>query len=317
MLPAGSGFGTKQDRPVPFAAVDAAELWKQRVPRHYQRRVLDARVAFRRITDPRRRLPDFLIVGAQRSGTSSMYKWLEAHPSVGASLRKETEYFSYRHDRGEAWYRGHFPSRWQRMATKARGRDLVAFEATAYYLFHPHAASRAHALMPKAKIVVLLRNPVDRAWSHYHHMVRYGQEPLPFEEAVAQERERLAGEVARMLEDPSYVSWPHQRWSYVSRGIYADQLPAWLDRFGEDRVLILRSEDVYEKPDDAYGEVLSFVGLPEHSLDRFGNASRAGNEGPGKSPPPMPAGVRSQLAETFAPHNRRLDHLLHRDFAWD
>ena len=282
------------------------------MPRRYQRSVIETRVRIRQLTDPRRRLPDFVLIGAQRSGTSSMYKWLESHPWIAASLRKETEYLSYRHDRGEAWYRAHFPSRWQRAGFRLTGRRLLTFEATAYYLFHPWAAERAAALLPDAKLIVLLRNPVERAWSHYHHMRRYDQEPLSFDAALDAEPERLAGEVERMRADPTYVSLAHQRWSYVTRGVYADQLPAWIDRFGADHLLVLRSEDVYEKPDDNYQRVLGFLGLPEHRPAEFRNASTVRVE----RPPAMPDAVRGRLAEEFEPHNRRLEALLHRDFNW-
>jgi Sulfotransferase domain len=176
-----------------------------------------------------RPLPDFLIIGGQRCGTTSHYYYLRAHPQVLAALVKEVHFLSLHWTRGEGWYRAQFPLR----AGKAGRRPAapLTFEATPYYLAHPLAPSRAAPLLPEVKLLVLLRDPVSRAWSHYRHMVRLGLEPLSFEEAIAQEPARLAGEVERIRSDPHYDAVRHRRYSYLARGAYAEQLQQWLGHF--------------------------------------------------------------------------------------
>lgn len=296
--------------------MNAVDLWKRWVPRSYQQRVIEARVAARRRTDPRRPLPDFLVIGAQRCGTSSLYKYLEQHPCVLSSLRKETEYFSARWPYGEAWYRAHFPSRWRRSAeTRRRGFGVVTFEASPNYVFHPLAPARAARMVPDAKLVVLLRDPVGRAFSHHQHEVRAGRETLPFVQALECEADRLAGEEERMVREPGYRSLAWERYSYQARGRYAEQLERWMGQFGRERFLVLRSEDLYADPPGTYRELLAFLGLPDWQPPAFRNHSYSG-----AAPEPaeaFPPSVRRRLEEAFTVPNRRLYSLLGRDLGWE
>lgn len=296
--------------------MNAVDLWKRWVPRRHQQLVLELRVAARGRSDSERPLPDFLIIGAQRSGTSSLYKYLEQHPCILSSLRKETEYLSSRWSNGEAWYRAHFPSRWRRSVEhRRRGFDVVTFEASPNYLFHPLAPARAAKLVPDAKLVVLLRNPVERALSHHQHEVRAGRESLSFEKAIASESQRLAGEVDRMVADPTYRSSSWERYSYQARGRYAEQLERWMEVFPPERFLVLKSEDLYDRPAGCYHEVLAFLGLPAWTPSTFRNYSYAGSLRPG--PPPLSSALRSRLVEDFAGPNHQLSSLLGRDFGWE
>ncbi|MGH8934739.1 MAG: sulfotransferase family protein [Acidimicrobiia bacterium] len=281
-----------------------------------KRQVLRARLALRKPTDHLRMLPDFLIIGTQRGGTSSLFKYLGRHPCVAPSLRKEVEYFSSGFAYGEQWYRSHFPFRLRgEYARRVRGRDLLAFEASPYYLFHPHAAARTAKLLPEAKIIVLLREPVSRAVSHYHHNVRLGLEPLPFEEAIWLEPVRLAGEEERMLEDPLYDSRPHRRFSYAARGRYADQLATWMAHFPRDQILMIQSEDFFSRPAQVYAEVLGLLGLPAWEPPEFRNYSY--RKGRKTATPAIRESGRARLAEQFAPYNARLYALLGRDLGWE
>jgi hypothetical protein len=296
--------------------VNPVDGWKRWVPRRHQQRVLDARVSARRRIDPRRPLPDFLVIGAQRSGTSSMYKYLEHHPCVLSSLRKETEYFSARLDLGEDWYRAHFPSRARRSwEQRRRGLPVLTFEASPNYLFHPLAPARAATMVPDAKLVVLLRNPVERAFSHHQHEVRAGRETEPFERAVALEAARLAGEEERMVSQPGYRSLAWERYSYQARGHYAGQLERWLGAYGEDRLLVVRSEDLYQDPARTFGEVQAFLGLARWMPAEFRNHSYHGVEPPAKAE--LSPSLRRRLSEGFAASNLRLYSLLGRDFGWE
>jgi hypothetical protein len=261
------------------------------------------RLAMRRSTSRLRPLPDFLIIGGQRCGTTSLYFYLRAHPEVRSALSKEIQFFSRHWSRGEGWYRAHFPM----PAPMVRRRQAapLTFEATPYYLFHPLAAERAAQVVPEAKLLVSLRDPVERAWSHYRHMVRLGLEPLSFEEAIDQEPERLAGEAERIRADPGYDPVNHRRYSYLARGRYAEQLQQWLRYFPPDRLIVLRSEALFDDPARCYRRIVSFLGLSAWLPSSFPIHTR-------QSPLPrgMPAGVRRRLEDQFASANQRLEGLL-------
>src|ERR1700730_9070734 len=162
---------------------------------------------YRGITNPIRLLPDFLIIGTQRGGTTSLFHYLEAHPCVRPAVNKDLHFFDRKYNKGLAWYRGHFPTRVERYyAQKIRGRAFLTGEASPSYLFHPHTPGRVAQAVPHVKLIVLLRNPVTRAYSQYHHAVELGHETLSFEDAIRGEEERTSGEQRKMLQDAHYYS---------------------------------------------------------------------------------------------------------------
>src|SRR5690348_6863383 len=145
---------------------------------------------YRGVTSPIRLLPDFLVIGTQRGGTTSLYHYLQAHESIAPSSIKEIHFFDRKYARGLAWYRGHFPTgaeKWY--AQRLRRQAFVTGEASPVYLFHPHVPARVKQALPAVKLIVLLRNPVDRAYSQYYHAVELGLETRPFEEAIGDEVE--------------------------------------------------------------------------------------------------------------------------------
>jgi len=267
-------------------------------------------VQARRVAGQPRVLPELLVIGTQRGGTTSLYEYLAHHPDVVPPLGKELQYFSVEHGRGEAWYRAHFPTERSVERRRATGTGCLVFEASPYYLFHPLAARRAATTVPGAKLIALLRDPVERAYSHYSHMKQRGLEPLSFEDAVAAEPERLAGEVERMQADPTYQSRAHRIWSYVSRGRYAPQLSEWLAHFPRPQLLVLKSEDLFADPGAAYARVLEFVGLRPHTLPAYPAYTR---RQPG---PPLRDDTRAALRERFRPDIERLTAVVGAPMAW-
>lgn len=241
-------------------------------------------------------LPDFLILGAQRSGTTSLYHYLRAHPQVRPATGKELQYFTLYYGRGERWYRGHFP----RLAP-----GQVTFEASPYYLFHPSAPQRVAETLPEARFVVLLRDPVERAYSHYRHTRAYGAEPLSFADALAAEERRLAAAL-RQGPDTREAHAALRNHSYAARGRYAEQLQRWFAHVPRQRIHVIRSEDLYADPAAVYADLLRFLGLDPFTPAAFGRHTRTGGAGPTGLDP----SVRAELADYFAPHNARLAELL-------
>jgi hypothetical protein len=262
------------------------------------------RADYRELTGPLRGLPSLLILGAQRSGSTSLFNYLVQHPDVLPPLGKEIHYFDLHYQRGLNWYRGRFPY------AHRLGGGTLTLDASPYYLLHPLAPERAARLVPGAKLVALLRNPVERALSHYQHEVRGGRESLPFERAIEQEAERLSGEEERLRSDPTYYSFNHHRYSYVRRGRYLEQLRRWVEHFPRSQLLVLQSERLFADPVGATATVHEFLGVRPHRLEHYkpflhGAYDRA-----------MPAGVRTRLVEYFEPHNRELYDWLGKEFDW-
>lgn len=221
-----------------------------------------------RATSSLRPPPDFLVVGAQRCGTTSLFRALSAHPAVlpPALSIKGVHYFDSHYDQPLSWYLAHFPTaRTRRAATRRAGATAVTGEASPYYVFHPAIPGRIARDVPGARVVLLLRDPVARAYSHYQHMVWEGLETAgSFEEAIDLEGDRLQGEEERLLADPAYTSPHHQHHSYVARGRYGQQLARLRAHFPEEQVLVVDSHRLFVDAQAEVARVLAFLGLPEH-----------------------------------------------------
>jgi hypothetical protein len=262
--------------------------------------------AGRRLTARKRTLPDFLIIGGQRCGTTSLYTYLSQHPEVEPAFIKEPHFFDRSYRRGEDWYRTFFPLQSQ---VSADGKSISG-EATPYYLFDRYVPERVGKLLPHVKMIILLRNPVDRAYSHYNFIRRTGGEELDFEGAVNRELAEFPAEEAMVLQDPNYKSDLYSRYSYLARGVYLPQIQRWREVYPEDQFLILKSENLYKKTGETLRKVFEFLGIPDASIaDRKSyNASEYSA---------MPDHLRAQLGAYFAPHNHQLYEYLDRDFNWE
>jgi len=280
----------------------------RRVGQSFRRSWRDAITAVRGLTANARPLPGLLIIGAQRAGTTSFFDLLSGHPEVLPSLEKEVHYFDHHFERGTDWYRAQFP-RGRPVALEGGPAAALPAEATPYYLFDPRVPARVGALLPEARFIVLLRHPVDRAYSHWARERRLGREPLDFEAAVAAEPARLASEVDRAGPEDAFDEPHHQYHSYLGRSRYAEQIERWLTHFRRERFLFLRSEDFYADPDAAVAAATRFLGLRDwspESVRRLQQGSYA----------EMPATLREKLCRQLAPADRRLSEILGDDFGW-
>lgn len=253
--------------------------------------------------------PGFILIGAQRCGTTSLFRALAAHPQLmPPTFRKGVNYFDLNYARGIQWYRAHFPV--ADIARRRAGRHgpPVAFEASGYYLYHPQAAERLGHDMPAMKLVAMLRDPVERAYSAHKHELTRGYERESFGRALELEDDRLAGEVERMRADPGYASFAHRHHSYRHRGQYAEQLERVYEFFPRAQVHVIDSAAYFSQPAREYRQLLAFLGLRP-----FEPAFTAANARPG---PPMDPGCRRMLEEHFRSHDERLAKLLGRQPTW-
>lgn len=236
--------------------------------------------------------PDFIILGAQKAGTSSLYMYLTQHPNIIPALRKEVEFWSWKYRRGHDWYFAHFPP------LPTNGTFLTG-EACPGYLDFYVTAERIQKFLPSVKFIVLLRNPVDRAISHYHHWVRRQQETLPLSEAIAAKRRELE-EQGSPWDLPS---------NYLARGIYFEFIKHWLSLFPREQFLFLESESFYKNPSESLDKVYDFLEISDYPLQDFTKY----NVGSYRS---AEAEIRQDLKAFYKPYNEKLETLLRYDFSW-
>jgi hypothetical protein len=272
-----------------------------------------------------RHLPNFLIIGAMRSGTTSLTRYLRSNPQVFMAQPKELHFFDFEYDQGEDWYRRHFED---------AGDVHAVGEATPNYLYLEEAMPRLAALVPDARLVAILRNPVDRAYSHYWHNRSVGREELSFEEALTSEPERIRSD------DPH----PRAYWSYVDRGRYVHQLRRVRDLYPRDSLRVLLFDDLLSEPEETYRSTCRFIGAdPDHRPPELGEPvngfvtfrsrtlrsitqrmPRSARRAVGRlnarseSYPPMSAATREGLVDGFRADNAALARWLGRDLSeWD
>lgn len=249
-------------------------------------------------------------MGAQKSGTSSLYAYLTKHPQIQQAAVKEVHFFDGQYGQGIDWYRSFFRrSPLESPHVDAGNVRLITGEATPYYLFHPRVPGRVAKLLPNVKLLAILREPVARAYSHFQMERRRGIEDLSFEDAIEAEPARLVGTEERLLADDGYTSLSHRCFAYLARGVYVDQLLRWRSFFPAEQMLILRAEDLSTVPDLALKKALDFLGLPQCEL-KLAKPRNVGEY------TPMHAKTLERLKEYFEPHNRRLYEMLNVDPLW-
>lgn len=263
---------------------------------------------YRQTTCHRRSLPDFIIIGAQKSGTSSLFAYLAQHPQLLPSWTKEVHFFdgglkpqTDHYAKGECWYRAHFPIK-DNMSIQSR-----TFEASPFYIFNPLTPERIFDLIPEVKLVAVLRNPTERAISQYFHEKRKGSEPLSLKEALQAEEQRLAP----VIDKQDYNSRTFKNCSYKSRGLYKQQLERFLKYFPMQNILVLSSEELFSRPDSALGKVFQFTGVDSGFRTRKlrpHNVARNKNS--------IDPEVYSYLNNYYSHHNQELYELLGNDFGW-
>lgn len=263
---------------------------------------------YRQVTSAIRSYPDFVVIGAQKSGSSSLYSYLGQHPEILPSFSKEVHFFDGgldaevdTYEKGHSWYRARFPIKWT-----LHGR-FKTFEASPLYIFNPLVAKRMFDHIPSTKIIVVLRNPTERAISHYFHEKRWGFEQLPIQQALQQEEERLKA----AFKDQDYKSNNFIHHSYKARGLYKVQLERFFRHFPRRQVLILSSEELFEEPANTLRKIFEFVSIDaEFQIQDLQPRNVASNKGA------VDAKIYAYLDEFFSPHNQDLYDLVGRNFAW-
>lgn len=263
------------------------------------------------LTGPLHSLPDFYIIGAAKCGTTSLYQYLIRHPSVNPGIGKELHYFEELYYRGENWYRACFPFKLQKLFSKLNHNEImISGDSTPRYIDHPLVPDRINKLTPNAKFIVMLRNPVDRAFSHYNMNIKHKYEKLSFEDAIESEPDRIKGELEEMKKTGK-VSHKYYLYAYLDRGIYVKRIKEWMKIFPKKNFLIIRSEDFFENPSIHYKQALEFLNLSKYELEQYGTHMKGRYK-----EKQIDSKTVEKLESFFKPHNDELSLFLKRDFNW-
>jgi len=264
----------------------------------------------RRLSPLTRAMPDFIVIGAQKSGTSSMFFYLRQHQQVVRPMFKEIYYFDRNYARGLSWYGCNFPAQTtlDRLNDR-RGHRHLTFEATATYIFDADVPRRIARDIKTRKFIALLRNPTDRAISAYWHARRLGLETRSLEAALADEmawhdaqQAVDAGRRAEPAGPPPYLA-------YLRRGIYHEAVANWQRSFPADNLLVIQSETMFADPAATMARVFRFLDLPPIEAMDF----EPKNVGDYAESDPA---ARRFLNDFYRPHNDKLGALTGNSFTW-
>ena len=254
-------------------------------------------------------LPDFIVVGAQKAGTSALFNYLVQHSSIIEPAKKEVHYFDLYYNKGINWYKHFFPSKTYKKFVKFKTGNAITGEATPIYSYLPRCLDRIKKDLPNVKIIFVMRNPIDRAFSHYHMNLRKKRESLSFEEAIEKEKERLKYEKQNVNKIPSEELYEHYNHSYLERGEYFTQIKKIETLFPKKQILILDSEELKKDTNNQMQYVFKFLGVNSKKdlINPTINPSRYGK---------MEKSTREKLNRYFEPFNKKLYNHLKKDFGW-
>ncbi len=259
------------------------------------------------VTSPLRVLPDFMVIGVGRGGTTSLYHYLGQHPCIVKAAYDELGFFDTNFGLGIYWYRSLFPTILHKRRIILKWKQCMTYDVTPSYIRHPWIIQRILKFLPNVKLIAILRNPVDRAYSHYHMGKRDGNEKRTFDDVIKIDIDRL--ENKKNLDVDEYFNTIVER-SYLARGFYAEQLQIWMDRFPKEQLLVISSEDLASKTEETLATIFDFLKLPNYKIRDLTKRNEA-------KYPPMNPDTRKTLVEYFKPYNEKLYSLLGRKFDWD
>ena len=284
----------------------------------------------RKITSRFRMLPSFLILGGSRSGNTSLFAHLIEHPNIIPGSMKEVYFFQYFTNNKTSFYRSHFP---------IKRKNLITCDSTSSYFVHPLIPARVHKLLPSAKLIVVLRNPVERAYSEFHYTVTLGSELTEnFEDVIKSELKRIEIGNKKPELKIENTNYKHFTFSHLRDGLYAQHLERWLKFFSKEQLLVLHTKDLYTNLDQTLAETFEFLNLPKYQIENRIEKNKidkirplAGHEQNVyknidsktrtlfnvQNYPEMKPETKKFLQDFFRPHNEKLFKMIGKRFDWN
>ena len=266
---------------------------------------------FHGITASLRILPDFLVIGVGRGGTTSCFHYLSQHPSIIGSAYDEIGFFDENFHLGLNWYRSMFPTKFLKKKIVKKFGKCLTYDVTPAYIRKPWVARRIKELFPEIKLIALLRNPVDKAYSHYNSKMQVeGDTKTTFEEMVEEDIKTFQKfENTNSIIDDEYFRNYIEK-SYLGRGLYAQQLKIWFELFDPKQILILTSEELSTETNKVMNKIFRFLDLPDYEIPDIVKRS-TGNY------TKMKMDTRKKLISFFSKYNQDLFKLLDQEFDWN
>ena len=200
-------------------------------------------------SSPLRVLPELIVIGVVRSGTTSLYHYLSQHPSIIKSAYDELGYFDSNYELGLNWYKSLFPSILKKNKILKKNGKFMTYDVTPFYIYNEKAPKRIQKILPNSKLIVILRNPIDRSYSNYF----LGNQDKSFEEVIENEK-KILNKINKSNPD-EYYNFVHT--SMLSRGFYAEQLENWYKVFPKNQILIIQSEEFIKNPNKVMNDIYS------------------------------------------------------------
>lgn len=280
------------------------EKTRERIPRFLKNIYRFIIIIFRYPLAHFRALPDFIIIGVQKGGTSTLFEYLKQHPDIKTSVFKEVHYYDINYSKGKNWYKSYFP-------LSRKNKQILYGEATPYYFFHPLVPERVFKDNPNIKLILLLRDPVERAYSHYQMERRKGREKIKsFEEAISIEAERIKESNEPIVAQKESYNYNHQVYGYLARGCYDEQLRRWLKYFKREQLLVLKSEDFFSSPKKNLEKIYQFLNIPAIFPKNLQIKNQGGYT-------PLNSDIIKRLRLYYHKHNKQLCEFLGEQFQWN
>ena len=254
------------------------------------------------LTSSFRVLPDFLVIGAKRCGTTSLYEYLGQHPCIKKSSHDNIGFFNDNFHLGIDFYKSFFPTIFEKKKIIQKNKKFMTYDVTPFYIYHEQTPKRIHQILPNIKLIVILRNPVDRSYSNYF----LGDQQKTFEELIADEK-KILNKIDKNNVD-EYYDFVHT--SMLARGFYAEQLETWYKIFPKNQILIIKSEDFAIQTNKIMNEIFNFLGLENFNILDNSKKNKIMYE-------PMKEETRKELIEYFRPYNKKLYSMINRNFNWE
>ena len=254
------------------------------------------------ITSSMRVLPDCIVIGVGRSGTTSLYHYLGQHPCITKSAYDELGFFDDNYHLGVSWYRSMFPTKFHKKKIIKKFGKFMTYDVTPFYIYNQKVPKRIQETIPNSKIIVILRNPIDRAYSNYF----LGKQEKKFEDIINYEK-KIIDNIDK-TDEKEYYRFVHS--SLLARGFYAEQLEKWYKVFSKEQIFIIKSEEFANDTQKIMNDVFQFLELKNFNIQDTSKKNKKHYE-------PMKNETRKDLIEYFRPHNEKLYELIGRDFGWE
>ena len=253
------------------------------------------------ITSPFRTIPNFIVIGVKRCGTTTLYEQLSEHPCIEKSSHDNLGFFNNNFELGINWYKSHFVTNLRKREIERKYGQFATYDVTSSYIQKKKTAENIFKTLPNVKLIIILRNPTDRAYSEYNQNIIDENESREFIDLIKQE--------IKEIQNMENIEFSSDKINLVKKGMYEKQISPWLEIFDRKQILIITTEEFGEKTTETYDKIFRFLELPEYKIK---NKERH-RKGAYKE---MNVKTRKILDDFYEPYNKELFQKIEETFQW-